>query len=304
MPKRWGPAPMNETFMSATAVTRLSNGDLVIAAGDGVYVWSGDTWVHALTSLGKRIRDLTSQQEMVFGIGDRGTFIRSIDGGSSWTVKHFPTQSHGWSICSDANGTVIAHGENVLFISTDYGDTWKLVKPFQQIEAPSIRSLCLYRHVVFIGTKIHPTQGGVWRYDLNDGSVVRIKVEDRRMISSMLIYNQFLFTASGGSCRNYNGSVDFCRIDNDLHGPLEWIACQADQPQSFLDLSEDGGKIYATSTQNTDGYGLVSSVCPDSKEILPCNFVKGHGWRISSRANNYFVAGLYESIHYSSVAFS
>ncbi|MCI3921135.1 hypothetical protein MO973_12900 [Paenibacillus sp. TRM 82003] len=292
---------MNETFMSATAVTRLSNGDIVVAAKDGVYVRSGEVWIRSLTSLGKRIRDLTSQQEKVFGIGDGGTFIKSTDGGRSWTARRFSTQAPGWSICSDATGTVVAHGEKVLYISTDYGDTWSVVKPFQRHDSPSIRSLCLYQNFIFIGTKIHSSQGGVWCYDLNDGTAERIKAEDQRMISSMLTYKQFLITASGGSCSSFNGSIDFCKMAGGVKGSLEWETCHGQQ-QSFLDVNEDGGNIYATSTQNKEGYGTVSKVCLDAKEVLPCNLVKGHGWRISGKANNYFVAGLYESIRYSSTA--
>ncbi|WP_166240331.1 WD40/YVTN/BNR-like repeat-containing protein [Paenibacillus turpanensis] len=294
---------MNETFMSATAVTRVGNGNLVVATKEGVFVRTGDTWIHSFMSLGKRIRDLTSQQERVFGIGDEGTFIKSTDGGRSWIARRFSTQASGWSICSDSKGTVVAHGEKVLYVSTDYGDTWSIVKPFEHSHSPSIRSLCLNGNYIFIGTKIHSSQGGVWCYDLKAGTNNRIKVENQRMISSMLTYNQYLITASG-SCKSFNGSIEFCRIDDVFKGPAEWAACHGKQAQSFLDLSEDGGTIYATSTQNTEGYGMVSHVCLDSKEISPCNLVKGHGWRISSKDNNYFVAGLYESIHYSNAAFA
>lgn len=290
---------MNESFISATAVTRSSKGNVVLATKEGVYIKTGEKWNRSLQYFGKNIRDLSCQEELIYGIGDGGSFIKSQDGGESWVVKRFPTQATGWNICSNSEGTVVTHGDKVIYISTDYGDTWKFVYPFHFDDAPSIRSLCLYKDRIYIGTKIHRAHGGVWCYDLNDGSLSRIKVEDSKMIASMLIYKEFLVTASG-SCSSNTGSIEFCSIDKAQSGNCTWVTCcGGTQPQSFLDLSENKGKIYATSSQNSEGYGLVVNVCIELKEISLCNVVKGHGWRIASDAQNYVVAGLYESIEYS-----
>ncbi|MDF2921195.1 MAG: repeat domain protein [Paenibacillaceae bacterium] len=290
---------MNETFISATAVARSNKGEVVLATKEGVYIKAGERWTCSLEYFGKRIRDFSCQGEVILGIGDGGSFIKSQDGGKSWVVKRFPTQATGWSICSDSKGTVVTHGDKVIYISTDYGDTWRFVYPFQFDDAPSIRSLCLYKDRVYIGTKIHRSHGGVWCYECNSGNLTRIKAEDSKMIASMLTYRGFLVTASG-SCSHNNGSIEFCSLDKAKAGGHKWVTCCGDiQPQSYLDLSEDNGEIYATSTQNSEGYGMVAHVCLEMKEISPCNFIKGHAWRITGDAQNYFVAGLYESLQYS-----
>lgn len=290
---------MNETFISATAVTRSSKGDVVLATKEGVYIKTGKKWNCSLDYFGKCIRDLSCQEEVILGSGDGGAFIKSQDGGLSWVVKRFPTQATGWSICSNSKGTVVTHGDKVIYVSTDYGETWRFVHPFHFDDAPSIRSLCLYKDRVYIGTKIHKSHGGVWCYELNSGSLTKVKAEDSKMIASMLTYKGFLITASG-SCSHNHGSIEFCSIEQLEAGYHTWIPCCGGvQPRSFLDLSEHRGEIHATSTQDSEGYSMVVHVCLEMKEISPCNFVKGHGWRIAGDAQNYFVAGLYESLEYS-----
>jgi hypothetical protein len=294
-----GKMSMNESFISATAVARSGNGDVVLATKEGVYLKTGEKWSCLLDYFGKCIRDLSCQNEVILGIGDGGSFIKSQDGGQGWIVKRFPTQATGWSICSDSKGTVATHGDKVIYLSTDYGDTWSFVYPFQFEDAPSIRSLCLYQDRIYIGTKIHRTHGGVWCYELNSGRLSRIKAEENKMTASILAYKEFLITASG-SCSESQGSIEFSSLNEAKGGSYTWVTCcGAAQPKSFLDLSGDKGEIYATSTQNQEGYGLVVHVSLDTKQISPCNFVKGHGWRITGNARDYVVAGLYESIQYS-----
>ncbi|MGG3891183.1 WD40/YVTN/BNR-like repeat-containing protein [Metabacillus fastidiosus] len=290
---------MTETLM-ATAVTRLEKGEVVLAAKNGIYIRDTEKWSRSLNDLNHAIRDLISEGNMIFGVGDKGIFIKSENGGLNWTIRRFPTKASIWSICSNSKGVLVTHGEKVLYVSTDYGDTWKVVYPFNFPNAPSIRSLCLDKDKVLVGTKIHHSYGGVWCYDLRNEAITRIKLENNRMIASLLAYEGLLIAASG-SCKNHNGNIEFCYLNNAYDLKNKWITCINQQQQSFLDLSASNGRIYATSTQNKEGYSFVLTVSIESKEILPCNFVKGHGWRISSEADDYIVAGLYESIEYSSL---
>jgi hypothetical protein len=66
-----------------------------------------------------------------------------MDGGESWNVQRFPTKASSWNVCSNGTGTVIAHGDKVVYISRNFGSTWKVIRPFQLYgkHAPSIRSL-------------------------------------------------------------------------------------------------------------------------------------------------------------------
>ena len=70
-----------------------------------------------LTGFQKRIRDLHSEGNVVYGVGDEGVFIRSMNGGETWTIQRFPTKATSWNVCSNENGTVIAHGDKTLYHS-------------------------------------------------------------------------------------------------------------------------------------------------------------------------------------------
>ena len=72
----------------------------------------------------KRIRDLHSEDNVVYGVGDEGIFIRSMNGGENWTIQRFPTKATSWNVCSDVQGNVVAHGEKrciFLIISVRHG---------------------------------------------------------------------------------------------------------------------------------------------------------------------------------------
>jgi hypothetical protein len=294
---------MTERLMSATAVTRLEKGEIVLATKNGIYIRDTEKWSRSLSNLNVTIRDLVSVGSMIFGVGDRGIFIKSKDRGLNWSIRRFPTKASIWSICINSNGVLVTHGEKVLYISTDYGDTWKVVHPYHFPNPPSIRSLYLDKEKVFLGTKIHHSYGGVWCYNLRNNEMTRLKRENNRMIASLLTFEGLLIAASG-SCKNQNGNIEFCSLNDECDLKNKWITCLNQQQQSFLDLSASYGRIYATSTQNKEGYSFVSTVSIEKREIFPCNFVKGHGWRICSEADDYIVAGLYESIEYSSWEFN
>ena len=86
-----------------------------------------------------------------------------------------------------------------LIISVRHGET---IHPFLEYgsAAPSIRSLFLYKHYLFIGTKIHTKYGGVWLFDLKTRKLKRIKIAMNQMISALTLHNSYLVAASG-SCK-------------------------------------------------------------------------------------------------------
>ncbi len=215
--------------MSATAVTKSKQGRSLLATE-------------------RTIRDLKCSNHHIFGVGDDGLFIFSDDDGESWAVRRFPTKASIWSITTNSRGLVITHGEKVLYISTNSGKSWTPYYPFQFSNAPSIRSLCLYKNQLFIGTKIHPIYGGVWCFDLHDKSTILIKKVPKQMISSMITINNQLVVATG-SCRSDVGRIEVCNMSQSIM-EASWEQCFGYVNQSFLDLNESEGIIYATTTQN------------------------------------------------------
>ncbi|MDM5189206.1 hypothetical protein QUF99_18450 [Bacillus sp. DX4.1] len=288
-----------ETLLSATAVTTLEDGKLILATTyDGLFVQENGEWKQILNGFQKRIRDLHSDGDMIYGVGDEGIFIRSMNGGKNWTIQRFPTKATSWSVCSDTKGTVIAHGDKALYLSNNFGSTWETILPFQCYGsgAPSIRSLFLYKHLLFIGTKIHAKYGGIWLFDLQSRKLKRIKAASNQMISALTLHNSYLVAASG-SCRGKSGSISFCVIDEIIkHKKLNWHMCQSEQNESsYLDLSVDQQVLYTTSTQNKAGISTICRVCLEEGTMTACGSIKGHGWRIVNRNEGYVVAGSGES---------
>jgi hypothetical protein len=53
--------------------------------------------------------------------------------------------------------------------------------------------------------------------------------------------------------------------------------------------------MYATSSQNETGMSTISCVFIEEGKVMSCGLIKGHGWRISNRNEDYVVAGAVES---------
>lgn len=289
---------MNNLF-SSTAVTRTEDGSVVLATNKNIFIEEDGKWISTLTLSNYQIRDLKCADGVIYGVGDKGIFIRSTNGGVDWLIEHFPTKANVWSIVCNAKGLVVAHGEKVIYISTNYGETWRVLSPFKVNNPPSIRSLCLYDKYLFIGTKIHSENGGVWMMDLTSHEVTKLKAETNQMIAAMLVYKQQLVTVSG-SCRGKDGVVEFISLQN-IKSKTEynWHKCYSDDGHgSYLDISAHNGVLYTTSSQNESGYSTVSRVYLENQQIVPCDYVKGHGWRITNVNENYIVAGQYETRFY------
>ncbi|WP_459500170.1 WD40/YVTN/BNR-like repeat-containing protein [Bacillus sp. C1] len=288
-----------ETMLSATAVTKLEDKKLILATTyNGLFMVQNRKWKQVLPEFQKRIRDLCSNGKMIYGVGDEGIFVRSMDGGENWSVQRFPTKATSWNVCSNADGKVIAHGDKTIYVSDNFGTTWETIRPFHcyDIDAPSIRSLFLFKHFLFIGTKIHAKYGGVWLFDLRRRKLRRIKRATNQMISALTLHNSYLVVASG-SCRGKSGNISFCVMDEIMnHKKLNWKICQSEQKEnSYLDLSADQQVLYTTSTKNKAGIGTICRVSLEKETITACGSIKGHGWRIVNEKENYVVAGSGES---------
>ncbi len=284
-----------ETMLSATAITKLRDGKLMLATTyNGLFIEQDGEWKQILHGFQKRIRDLHSEDNVVYGVGDEGIFIRSMNGGENWTVQRFPTKATSWNVCSNIEGTVIAHGDKTLYHSNDFGSTWETIHPFLEYGggAPSIRSLFLYKHYLFIGTKIHAKYGGVWLFDLKTRKLKRIKIAMNQMISALTLHNSYLVAASG-SCKGVSGNISYCKIDESIASEkIYWHTCQSEQKaSSYLDLSVDQHVLYTTSTQNKAGISSVCRVLLEEGIVTVCDSVKGHGWRIVNQKDGYVVAG-------------
>ncbi|MEB1808701.1 MAG: hypothetical protein LPK26_15675 [Bacillaceae bacterium] len=290
---------METTVRGATAVCKIENGEYIVAVGrKGIFRMKG----HQLTSqflFPFRIVKLIKVGSLLYGVGERGVFIRSSDGGLTWSHKFLPTSATIWSVVASSKGLVITHGNNSLYFSYDFGFTWSSISPFEKLgnNSPAIRSLCLSRHSLFIGMKIHRKYGGVWKLDLNSLKLYWIKRENDFMISSLTVYESQLI-AAGGSCKGSKGRIETCYLSTRHNNEYFWDALiQIGSQSSFLDVTEDGGYIFVTSSQDKEGIATVSQIHLEHNIIVPCNTVKGHGWRIANDKQDYVVAGHYELKH-------
>ncbi len=289
---------MKNTVRGATAVCKVEKGQYIVAIGrEGIFRMI-DHHLKSLFPFPFRIVKLIRVSSNFYAVGEKGVFLKSSDGGKTWDHKFLPTTTTIWSVVGDASGLVITHGNNCLFFSYDFGVTWSQVKPFERLREnmPSIRSLCLLGHSLFIGTKIHLKYGGIWKLDLKSLKMTWMKKEKDFMVSSLVVYEKYLI-AAGGSCNGTKGKIEYCYLSGRqyeyLWNELEQIESQA----SFLDVTEDDGFIYATSSQDKKGVSTVSRVYFENNIVVPCNTVKGHGWRIANDKQHYVVAGHYEIKH-------
>nr|WP_239534607.1 hypothetical protein [Priestia taiwanensis] len=278
----------------------MQDGRFILATThQGLFLREQNTWKCLLTGFTKRIRDLHSDGKIIYGVGDEGIFIRSMDGGESWDVQRFPTKASSWNVCSDGEGLVIAHGDKVIYMSHNFGLTWKVVRPFVHVgvHAPSIRSLFLHRNQLFIGTKIHPVYGGVWVLQVETGEIRCIKKERDKMVSAITVSNGYIVVGSG-ACRGKSGNISFCRLGEIYNQQnIQWRTCRSEeQENSYLDLRGDGEALYTTSTQNEKGISTVSRICLEEERIATCGLIQGHGWRMAIEKDAYFIAGSTQSI--------
>lgn len=288
---------ISDCLLGATAVTKGTDGDYFLAVNEGIVLIKKDGSKSTQLKLKSRILDLKCNGQTLYGVGDEGTFIKSVDYGNTWVTKKMKTRGSIWSLCCNDEGTVVTHGNHVLFLSHDFGETWTVIKPFHSLkdDMPSIRSILLDGQHVLLGTKMHRQYGGIWRLDLTRYHMTRIK-KDTRMISSIIKHKQFIVSAIGTS-KGCKGSIEFCQ-ESCLMNKLKWETCESETDENcYLDLSENDDFLYTTTAQDLNGVGKVSRVFLDEKRVTPCAFIHGHGWRVSNYKNEFLVAGLYSSLY-------
>ncbi|WP_416148430.1 WD40/YVTN/BNR-like repeat-containing protein [Salipaludibacillus sp. HK11] len=292
---------LSDSFERATAVIRGQNQDYFLAVSDGImYIRQDGTCLKVCTEKVK-ILDLTCNGDVIAGVGHGGVFLISLDYGLTWSRKELPTNVSVWSISMNSLHTIFTHGHSQIFLSNDYGDSWIVYSPFSAYgnNQPSIRSICIDKKYLYVGTKVHHQYGGIWCIDIEKHALKRLKY-DTRMIASILKINNTLICAIG-TCKNDKGSIEYVSLSNSTSTPLEWILCHDDAKRScYLDLSENNGYIYATTTQDNAGISQVSRIFLNEQKMTPCAKIHGHGWRISNLESNFLVAGLHASLMSSS----
>lgn len=99
------------------------------------------------------------------------------------------------------------------------------------------------------------------------------------MTASMLVFNENWLVAAMGSVKGEHGAVR-----NLLNG--EEFIIQSSMiriEESFLDLSEDDGIIYVTTTQDENGFSRIYQADLEARSLKWFDTIKGHGWRVLIR---------------------
>ncbi|MCY8091142.1 WD40/YVTN/BNR-like repeat-containing protein [Bacillus haynesii] len=278
----------------ATAVASAKHsGYFVAIKREGIFHYSLEQGWKKLFQLKSKICSITYIGDYLFGVGERGTIIRSSDQGATWSISSFPTNATIWSITGRTDGFVCAHGKHCIYISEDFGVSWKIVKPFSGLSHPPvIRSLCLHEERLYIGTQIHEVHGGVWAYDYASESAFMIKKETGRMTASMIAFEGEWLVCAMGSKKGNHGAVDLVNIHT--NDEIQIRQGLVEHEEFFLDVSEDNGIIYVTSAQDRDGFSRIYQLDFYERELKWFDTIKGHGFRVANQKENFFCAGLYE----------
>ncbi|MFC0270727.1 WD40/YVTN/BNR-like repeat-containing protein [Metabacillus herbersteinensis] len=277
-----------------TAVVSSSMGGYFVAVkGEGIYYYSPQgTWKRVF-STEQRILTIMEIGHTLFGAGENGMILRSMDNGETWSKTYFPTKASVWSLTGTNDGCIFAHGKHSIYVSENFGDSWIAFKPFQTLETPPvIRSLCVYGNQIVIGTQIHAQYGGIWLYDLNSGLLSHLKKEENTMISALLILDETYLLVAKGSVKGQKGTVELINLEK-IPTYLSYNSLYPEE--SFLDLAENNGVIYATTSQDEHGYSRIYRVDLNEQLLQLFETTKGHGLRVANHAEEFFVAGLYES---------
>ncbi len=134
--------------------------------------------------------------------------------------------------------------------------------------------------------------GGIWAYDLTEGRIRRISRERQRMTASMLMYKKDWLIAAKGAAKGERGEVAVRNVRTDEAFAIS--AAPAVREKSFLDVSEDAGIIYVTSSQDENGFSRIYQADFAAGELKWFDTIRGHGWRVANQKESFFCAGLYE----------
>lgn len=76
--------------------------------------------------------------------------------------------------------------------------------------------------------------------------------KEKRMTASMLVFNENWLVAAMGSVKGKHGAVTVRNLLTDEEFTIQ--SSMIRKEESFLDLSEDDGIIYVTTTQDENGF--------------------------------------------------
>lgn len=89
----------------ATAVTASAfSGYFVAVQGEGIFHYSLEQGWRKLFRLKSKIHCISYIGPYLFGVGEKGTVIRSADEGKTWTMSSFPTNATVWAITAETTG--------------------------------------------------------------------------------------------------------------------------------------------------------------------------------------------------------
>ncbi|GKU84567.1 hypothetical protein [Niallia sp. NCCP-28] len=278
----------------ATAVASLSTGSFILSIKErGIYSFTNGEWKLEYP-LSYSIYHFKVIGNYLFGVGEHGTIIRYNQKNDSWAESAFPTSQRLWGITGNDSGLIVTHAGSYLIISENFGKTWTTVQPFQHLQKrPIIRSLAIEENTIYIGTQIHKESGGLWEYNLDANSLIRIKEETVMMISAIYIDKQMICIAKG-SCSTFNGCVE---VNKKIGKTLSnWTRfAQTINEHAFLDVFISDGKIFACSSKDNYGYSRVYYGDSLKNEIIPFDTIRGHCFRGVYVNEDFMFAGSEES---------
>ncbi len=276
----------------STAVLSTPDIPFIVAVKkSGIYSFEEGEWFLQY-GLSQNIYKLVRLGLYIFGIGDNGTILRYKPDQKKWNHTSFPTTQRLWDITGNGTGLIVTHGGSSLYVSTNFGSNWSVIKPFQSLAAPPlIRSLLYDKGNIYIGTQINKKHGGLWKYSLESGELMLVKKEEHSMISSICITcDNFLFITKGNAYSG-EGSIEMTGPDR-----TEWLKFQ--QPiseKAFLDLFIANEKLYATTSKDEFGFSRIYEVHRERMTLLPIETVEGHGFRGAGFDDQLFISSPVES---------
>ncbi|RBP96723.1 hypothetical protein DFO70_101539 [Cytobacillus firmus] len=276
----------------STAVLSTPDLPFIVAVKQaGIYSFEDGDWFlqYGLT---QNIYKLVQLGHFIFGIGDNGTIIRYDLQRKKWNQTSFPTAQRLWDITGNQRGYIVTHGGSCLYISANFGSDWSVLSPFQHMsQKPLIRSLLYHQGSIYIGTQINSQNGGLWRYDVRSGELQLIKKEKHSMISSIYRDENDLLIIAKGNARSGMGTIEMLNPFTN-----RWGVCQQQiSERAFLDIFEANEKVYATTSQDEDGFSRIYEVHKSRMYLIPIETVAGHGFRGAGFDDQLFICSHRES---------
>lgn len=295
----------------ASAVTITPRGTYLLEAdGNGIYRKESSSPWTLVKRTSNRHRHIYSDphSQLILTCGDKGSVLASFDDGISWVQRNQGIPSSTlWTIVALNENEWLTHSSHYIYFSANQGVNWVRMDPFLDIEGrkPEIRTLCVAPDGTWLlGTKVHPTLGGLWAF--HENKWLRVKEERFSMIASIHIYGDHLLIATG-ACRKggrYFGAIKalhYTKRPMTKWQDADWFTIDNDQPQrGYLDIHSTNNHIVvaAYGDGSTQARGGVFKINWEEKKMVPVGKQKGHVWRVAVHHNDWISAGV-NSVEYS-----